>query len=198
MTVIVPQTLMLVGPMTFHVFLKQGAVTFYPLSLTYCWNDIRAYPKFFKLIVTSLIKALYMFTEVYGNILKFVQKCNGQTNQLLLRIPLTLMASQAVPKLFAVTLRRSPIGRPWWTRRTLEALGLKKRNQIVICKSTPSVNGQLRHVKDMVDIKPVVFRTDIHNSPRGEEMLLDNGEFFVSEETLRALSQDVERHLTNK
>ena len=183
--------------MTSRVFLKQGVVTFYPLSLTYCRNGTDCIPNF-QINYDVPNKSAYTFTEVYGNILKFVQKCNVQTNRLLLRIPPTLMASQAVPKLFAVTLRRSPIGRPWWTRRTLEALGLKKRNQIVICKSTPSVNGQLRHVKDMIDIKPVVFRTDVHNSPRGEEMLLDNGEFFVSEETLRALSQDVERRLTNK
>uniref|UniRef100_A0A1X7VFZ2 Large ribosomal subunit protein uL30m n=1 Tax=Amphimedon queenslandica TaxID=400682 RepID=A0A1X7VFZ2_AMPQE len=99
------------------------------------------------------------------------------------------------PKLFVVTLRRSFIGRPWWTRETLKGLGFRKRWQKIICKNTPSVVGQLREVKDMIDVKPVVLRTDIKNSPTGKEILLDNGEFFISPETLEELTNDVKLKL---
>ena len=106
------------------------------------------------------------------------------------------MASQVgnkLPKLFAVTLIRSRTGRPWWTKRTLDALGLKKLRLTIIHKSTPSVNGLLNQVKDMVDIKPIDFRTDVENSPSKGEILLDNGQFFVTEKTLQELSQEVEQ-----
>lgn len=55
--------------------------------------------------------------------------------------------------------------------------------------------GQLREVKDMIDVKPVVLRTDIKNSPTGDEILLDNGEFFISPETLEELTNDVKTRL---
>lgn len=102
------------------------------------------------------------------------------------------MEGRIVSKLFAVTLRRSRIGRPWWIRRTLDSLGLKKTQQTVICKNTPSVNGQLKQIKDMIKVTPVVFRTDIENSPNGGEMLLDNGHFYISEETLKQLKEEIE------
>ena len=104
-------------------------------------------------------------------------------------------AAAAAPKLFAVTLRKSLIGRPWWTRRTVESLGFKKRGQTLICKNTPSVNGKLRDIKDMIFVRPVVIRTDMENSPTGKEILLDNGQFFISPEDLKKMTEDVESHL---
>ena len=98
----------------------------------------------------------------------------------------------SVPKLFAVTLIRSRISRPWWTKQTLDALGLKKLRKTVIHKNTPSVNGLLGKVKDMVEIKPVIFRNDLENSPSKGEILLDNGEFFIKEETLESLKSEIE------
>lgn len=103
-------------------------------------------------------------------------------------------AQAAAPKLFAVTLRKSLIGRPWWTRRTVESLGFKKRGQTLVCKNTPSVNGKLRDIKDMIFVRPVVIRTDIENSPTGKEILLDNGHFFISPKDLKK-TKDVESHL---
>jgi hypothetical protein len=44
----------------------------------------------------------------------------------------------------------------------------------------------------MVKVTPVVFRMDVHNSPNGGEILLDNGHFFIREETLAELRRDVE------
>lgn len=108
------------------------------------------------------------------------------------------MATTEVPKLFAVTIKRSIIGRPWWTRRTVKALGFRKRNQTIVCKNTPSINGQLQHIKDMIEVKPVVIRTDVQNSPSGSELLLDNGHFFVAEETLTELRNEVVNRLVKE
>ena len=102
------------------------------------------------------------------------------------------MATQKLaPKLFAVTLIRSRISRPWWQRKTLDALGLKRIRQTMIHKNTPSVCGLLNKVKEMIDIKPVVFRTDLEHSLTKKQILLDNGEFFVSMDTLVKLKNEV-------
>ena len=61
----------------------------------------------------------------------------------------------------------------------------------MIHKNTPSVCGLLNKVKEMVDIKPVVFRTDLEYSPTKKETLLDNGVFFVSTDTLVELKNEV-------
>lgn len=90
----------------------------------------------------------------------------------------------AIPKLHAVTLIRSGIGKPYWQRRTLKALGLTKMHRTIIHKNTESVNGMLLSVKELVKVVPVVFRTDVENSPTGKEVLLENGEFFLKKENL--------------
>lgn len=94
------------------------------------------------------------------------------------------MSSQC--KLFAVTLIRSRISRPWWQRRTLDALGLTKRNKTMIHKNTPSICGLLNQVKDMVDIKPITLRqpTEEEQADGGfcKERLLDNGEFLLNKQ----------------
>ncbi len=96
------------------------------------------------------------------------------------------MASrQAIPKLHAVTLIRSGIGKPYWQKRTLEALGLTKLHKTMIHKNTESINGMLLSVKELVKVQPIVFRTDLENSPTGGEVLLGNGQFFVRKEGWR-------------
>eukprot|EP00794_Sanderia_malayensis_P007181 gene7181-7987_t len=67
---------------------------------------------------------------------------------------------KVVQKLHAVTLVRSRIGRPWWERRTLKALGLRFLNQTIIHKNTPRINGQIEKVKTLVKVTPVVFDED--------------------------------------
>ncbi len=66
----------------------------------------------------------------------------------------------AVHKLHAVTLVRSRIGRPWWEKRTLRALGLQFINQTRIHKNTPRVNGQLARVKNLIRVTPVVLNEE--------------------------------------
>ena len=89
------------------------------------------------------------------------------------------MASKMVAKLHAVTLIRSGIGRPYWERRTLDALGLTKLHQTTIHKNTPSINGMLRSVKDLVMVRPLVVRSDVERSACGEGILTSSGHFFA-------------------
>lgn len=90
-----------------------------------------------------------------------------------------MSARKVAHKLHAVTLIRSGIGKPYWQKRTLEALGLTKLHKMVIHKNTPSVNGMLSSVKELIQIKPVVFRTDVENSPSGGQFYADSGHFFM-------------------
>ena len=63
--------------------------------------------------------------------------------------------SDAIHKVHAVTLIRSGIRQPWWEKRTLRVLGLTKLHKVVIHKNIPAVNGLLRSVKHLIDVKPV-------------------------------------------
>ncbi len=51
-----------------------------------------------------------------------------------------------------VTLKRSYIGRPWRQRRVLEALGLRKINQTVVHKDTPSIRGMIHKTSHLVEV----------------------------------------------
>lgn len=93
-------------------------------------------------------------------------------------------AGKLIPKLHAVTLIRSGIGRPYWQKRTLKALKLTKLHKTVIHKNTPSMNGHLASVKELIKIEPVVLRMDVANSPNGAEFFSDNGHFFIDAEDL--------------
>ena len=48
---------------------------------------------------------------------------------------------------------RSRIGRPIDQKRTLDALGLKKINQIVIHDSSPQILGMINKVKHLVIVE---------------------------------------------
>jgi large subunit ribosomal protein L30 len=55
-------------------------------------------------------------------------------------------------KLLKIKLVRSPHGRTQPQRRTLEALGLRKINQIVERPAHPSVLGMVERVKHLVEV----------------------------------------------
>lgn len=90
-------------------------------------------------------------------------------------------AGKLIPKLHAVTLIRSGIGRPHWEKKTLKVLKLTKMHKTVIHKNTPTMNGHLASVKDLIQVRPVVLRTDLKNSPNGGDFYQDNGHFFIDE-----------------
>lgn len=50
---------------------------------------------------------------------------------------------------------RSKIGHSWRMRRTLEALGLKHPHDVVTHKDSPSLRGQLKHVRHLIAVTPV-------------------------------------------
>ena len=102
----------------------------------------------------------------------------------------TNRGARLVAKLHAVTLIRSGIGRPYWEKRTLDALGLSKLHQTTVHKNTPSINGMLRSVKDLVLVRPVVVRNDVERSACGEANLSGNGHFFVQDDSLLCLGVD--------
>lgn len=93
--------------------------------------------------------------------------------------------SRVVQKLHAVTLIKSGIRQPWWEKRTLKALGLTKLHKVVIHKNTPAVNGLLRTVKHLIDIRPVdvvdPYKISTEHSTTTEQgtpvFLKANGEF---------------------
>ncbi|MCL6624342.1 MAG: 50S ribosomal protein L30 [Fimbriimonadales bacterium] len=52
-------------------------------------------------------------------------------------------------------LVRSPIGKPERVKRTIQALGLRRLNQVVIHEDSPSLRGMLMKVRPMVEVRPV-------------------------------------------
>ncbi len=59
-----------------------------------------------------------------------------------------------MPGYFAVTLRRSGLGRKPNQRATLEGLGLRRVGQVVVLKDTPAIRGMLYTVVHLVDVSP--------------------------------------------
>jgi large subunit ribosomal protein L30 len=53
---------------------------------------------------------------------------------------------------------RSGIGRPAFERRTLEALGLKHHQDVVVKKDHPSIRGMLHQVRHLIEVTPAKAR----------------------------------------
>ena len=50
---------------------------------------------------------------------------------------------------------RSEIGHSWRIRRTLEAIGLRHHQDVVVKQDSESLRGQLRQVRHLVEVTPV-------------------------------------------
>ena len=50
---------------------------------------------------------------------------------------------------------RSGIGHSWRMNRTLEAIGLKHHQDEVIKQDSPSLRGQLKQVRHLIEVEPV-------------------------------------------
>jgi large subunit ribosomal protein L30 len=50
---------------------------------------------------------------------------------------------------------RSEIGHSWRMRRTLEALGLRHHQDEVVHQDSPSLRGQLKQVRHLIEVTPV-------------------------------------------
>lgn len=58
-------------------------------------------------------------------------------------------------KMLKVTLKRSLIGKPEKLRKVVLALGLKKINQSVTHKDTPSIRGMIHKTSHLVEVREV-------------------------------------------
>ena len=54
-----------------------------------------------------------------------------------------------------ITQVRSAIGHSWRMRLTLEAIGLRHHQQTVVKPDTPSLRGQLKQVRHLVEVTAV-------------------------------------------
>ncbi|KAJ1300069.1 hypothetical protein OPQ81_002551 [Rhizoctonia solani] len=59
------------------------------------------------------------------------------------------------PTHFRITLRRSAIGLPKSSKRTLEALGIHRRGATVFQKHSPEAAGKILRVKELVEVENV-------------------------------------------
>jgi large subunit ribosomal protein L30 len=50
---------------------------------------------------------------------------------------------------------RSGIGRPATMRQTLEAMGLRHHQAVIIVQDSPSLRGQIKKVRHLVKVTPV-------------------------------------------
>lgn len=58
-------------------------------------------------------------------------------------------------KQLQITLKRSLIGRPENQRTTVQTLGLRKLNQVVIHQDNPGIRGMVTQVIHLVDVKEI-------------------------------------------
>ena len=58
-------------------------------------------------------------------------------------------------KQLEITLKRSIIGRKPDQRKTVEALGLRKRHQTVVHQDNPAIRGMIHKVSHLVEVKEV-------------------------------------------
>jgi large subunit ribosomal protein L30 len=56
-------------------------------------------------------------------------------------------------KQLQITLKRSLIGRPETQKVTVNTLGLRKLNQIVVHNDTPAIRGMINKVNHLVEVK---------------------------------------------
>ncbi|MBI4848111.1 MAG: 50S ribosomal protein L30 [Nitrospirae bacterium] len=59
-------------------------------------------------------------------------------------------------KALKVTLKRSLIGNPEKQRKIVHSLGLKKINQSVVHKDTPSIRGMIHKTSHLLEVREVV------------------------------------------
>jgi large subunit ribosomal protein L30 len=50
---------------------------------------------------------------------------------------------------------RSGIGHPWRMKQTLEAIGLRHHQAVVVRTDSPSLRGQIKRVRHLVKVTPV-------------------------------------------
>jgi large subunit ribosomal protein L30 len=62
---------------------------------------------------------------------------------------------QTASKQLSIKLRRSPIGTPEKHRLVLRSLGLRRLYQTVLRPATPQVQGMIRKVSYLLEVRPL-------------------------------------------
>ena len=71
------------------------------------------------------------------------------------RGPATTPKEELTTGMVQIRQVRSEIGHPWRMKQTLEAIGLKHHQDVVVKQDSPSLRGQLKHVRHLVQVTPV-------------------------------------------
>lgn len=157
-------------------------------KFTYCSDS---YTRMSYLDNSKVFQVLAMTFQVDSSCALFYPK--QRVYHVIIRRCLTILAPQCLAwnnmaskvgsvlhKLHAVTLIRSPIGQPWWEKRTVKFLGLNKLHKTVIVKNTATMNGQLQAIKHLIDVKPIEVVEDNSSTKEEGVFLRENGKFHLS------------------
>jgi large subunit ribosomal protein L30 len=71
------------------------------------------------------------------------------------RGPATTPKNELTNGMVEIRQVRSEIGHSWRMRRTLEAIGLRHHQAVVVKQDSPSLRGQLKQVRHLVEVTPV-------------------------------------------
>jgi large subunit ribosomal protein L30 len=75
------------------------------------------------------------------------------------RGPATTPKEELTSGLVQIRQVRSKIGHSWRMRRTLAALGLRHHQDVVVKQDSPSLRGQIKRVRHLVEVAPVQEET---------------------------------------
>ena len=71
------------------------------------------------------------------------------------RGPATTPKEELTTGMVEIRQVRSEIGHPWRMKQTLEAIGLKHHQDVVVKQDNPSLRGQIKRVRHLVEVTPV-------------------------------------------
>ena len=71
------------------------------------------------------------------------------------RGPATTPKAELTTGMVEIRQVRSEIGHSWRMRQTLEAIGLRHHQDVVVKQDSPSLRGQIKRVRHLVEVTPV-------------------------------------------
>ena len=71
------------------------------------------------------------------------------------RGPATTPKSELTEGMVEIRQVRSEIGHSWRMKQTLEAIGLRHHQDVVVKQDSPSLRGQIKRVRHLVEVTPV-------------------------------------------
>ncbi|MFL5577928.1 MAG: 50S ribosomal protein L30 [Gemmatimonadaceae bacterium] len=75
------------------------------------------------------------------------------------RGPATTPKEELTTGMVEVRQVRSEIGHSWRMRQTLRAIGLRHHQAVVVKQDSPSLRGQIKRVRHLVEVTPVQEET---------------------------------------